>query len=435
MLPASIQSEISLSMKAAILTIGDEILMGQITDTNSVYIARHLSESGIETCRMQSVPDQSDAIRQALDGLLAEADLLFITGGLGPTKDDITKKILCDYFDDELVFDDQTFLHLESLLANRQAPMNRLNRDQALLPRKAEILPNRKGTAAGMWFSRNGKQAVSLPGVPFEMECLMEEEVMPRLHRRFPQIAMAYRMFIVYNVAESALAEGLEAFENQLPEKMGLAYLPSPGYVKLRLTAKAAALPALEAQAGRLESCLQSNQYQYIIPGGPQSDSLAAHIGSLLRGQGRSLSTAESCTGGYLAHLITAVPGSSDYYKGSVIAYSNEIKESILDVQPDTLRQQGAVSEETVIEMAQSARRKFGTDYAIATSGIAGPGGGTPQKPVGTVWIAVSTPRTCLTKLCLFSSDRERNIERASIQALGLLLAALTAEAEANNNN
>lgn len=422
-------------MKAAILTIGDEILMGQITDTNSVYIARLLSESGIETCRMQSVPDQGDAIRQALDNLLSEADLLFITGGLGPTKDDITKKVLCDYFDDELVFDDQTYRHIESLLAHRQAPMNRLNRDQALLPRKAEILPNRKGTAAGMWFSQNGKQAISLPGVPFEMECLMDEEVMPRLHQRFPQIAMAYRMFIVYNVAESALAEKLEAFENQLPEKMGLAYLPSPGYVKLRLTAKAAALPALETQAGRLESCLQSNRYQYIIPGGPQSDSLAAHIGSLLRRQGRSLSTAESCTGGYLAHLITAVPGSSDYYKGSVIAYSNEIKESILDVQSDTLRQQGAVSEETVIEMAQSVRRKFGTDYAISTSGIAGPGGGTPQKPVGTVWIAVATPRTCLTKLCRFSSDRERNIERASIQALGLLLTALTTEAEANNNN
>ena len=422
-------------MKAAILTIGDEILMGQITDTNSVYIARLLSESGIETCRMQSVPDQGDAIRQALDNLLSEADLLFITGGLGPTKDDITKKVLCDYFDDELVFDDQTYRHIESLLAHRQAPMNQLNRDQALLPRKAEILPNRKGTAAGMWFSQNGKQAVSLPGVPFEMECLMDEEVMPRLHRRFPQIAMDYRMFIVYNVAESALAEKLEAFENQLPEKMGLAYLPSPGYVKLRLTAKAAALPALETQAGRLESCLQSNRYQYIIPGGPQSDSLAAHIGSLLRRQGRSLSTAESCTGGYLAHLITAVPGSSDYYKGSVIAYSNEIKESILDVQSDTLRQQGAVSEETVIEMAQSVRRKFGTDYAISTSGIAGPSGGTPQKPVGTVWIAVATPRTCLTKLCRFSSDRERNIERASIQALGLLLTALTTEAEANNNN
>ena len=385
-------------MKAAILTIGDEILMGQITDTNSVYIARLLSESGIETCRMQSVPDQGDAIRQALDNLLSEADLLFITGGLGPTKDDITKKVLCDYFDDELVFDDQTYRHIESLLAHRQAPMNQLNRDQALLPRKAEILPNRKGTAAGMWFSQNGKQAVSLPGVPFEMECLMDEEVMPRLHRRFPQIAMDYRMFIVYNVAESALAEKLEAFENQLPEKMGLAYLPSPGYVKLRLTAKAAALPALETQAGRLE-------------------------------------TAESCTGGYLAHLITAVPGSSDYYKGSVIAYSNEIKESILDVQSDTLRQQGAVSEETVIEMAQSVRRKFGTDYAISTSGIAGPSGGTPQKPVGTVWIAVATPRTCLTKLCRFSSDRERNIERASIQALGLLLTALTTEAEANNNN
>lgn len=422
-------------MKAAILTIGDEILMGQITDTNSVYIARLLSESGIETCRMQSVPDQGDAIRHALDNLLSEADLLFITGGLGPTKDDITKKVLCDYFDDELVFDDQTYRHIESLLTHRQAPMNRLNRDQALLPRKAEILPNRKGTAAGMWFSQNGKQAISLPGVPFEMECLMDEEVMPRLHQRFPQIAMAYRMFIVYNVAESALAEKLEAFENQLPEKMGLAYLPSPGYVKLRLTAKAAALPALETQAGRLESCLQSNRYQYIIPGGPQSDSLAAHIGSLLRRQGRSLSTAESCTGGYLAHLITAVPGSSDYYKGSVIAYSNEIKESILDVQSDTLRQQGAVSEETVIEMAQSVRRKFGTDYAISTSGIAGPGGGTPQKPVGTVWIAVATPRTCLTKLCRFSSDRERNIERASIQALGLLLTALTTEAEANNNN
>lgn len=422
-------------MKAAILTIGDEILMGQITDTNSIYIARLLSESGIETCRMQSVPDQGDAIRQALDNLLSEADLLFITGGLGPTKDDITKKVLCDYFDDELVFDDQTYRHIESLLAHRQAPMNRLNRDQALLPRKAEILPNRKGTAAGMWFSQNGKQAISLPGVPFEMECLMDEEVMPRLHQRFPQIAMAYRMFIVYNVAESALAEKLEAFENQLPEKMGLAYLPSPGYVKLRLTAKAAALPALEAQAGRLEGRLQSNRYQYIIPGGPQSDNLAAHIGSLLRRQGRSLSTAESCTGGYLAHLITAVPGSSDYYKGSVIAYSNEIKESILDVQSDTLRQQGAVSEETVIEMAQSVRRKFGTDYAISTSGIAGPGGGTPQKPVGTVWIAVATPRTCLTKLCRFSSDRERNIERASIQALGLLLTALTTEAEANNNN
>lgn len=411
-------------MNASILTIGDEILMGQITDTNSARIARELTAYGIEIKQTQSIGDQASAIFQALDSLLACSGLVIVTGGLGPTKDDLTKHSLCEYFDDTLVFHDQTYRHIEKLLARRNVPMNPLNRDQALLPAKAEILPNRKGTAAGMWFSKDGKSVISLPGVPFEMECILEEEVLPRIARRFPLGNLDFRMLFVYNVAESALAGKLEAFEAQLPEGIRLAYLPSPGLVKLRLTAKGSGLQELPNQTQKLEEELKKNRFSYMVPQ-ESSDSLAAQIGRLLREKGQTLSTAESCTGGYLAHLITAVPGSSDYYKGSVIAYGNEIKEKLLHVPHTILEQQGAVSEECVKAMASSVRQQSGTDFALATSGIAGPGGGTESKPVGTVWMALAGPDSCQAKLFHFSSDRERNIERASLQALGMLFTAL----------
>lgn len=404
-------------MKAALLTIGDEILLGQITDTNSAYMADALARIGIGTETILSIADRPSAIRQALDRLMPEHGLILITGGLGPTKDDLTKKVLADYFDDALVFHDQTYRQIRSLLDSRGIAMNPLNRDQAMLPSKARILPNRKGTAAGMWFEKDGKIVVSLPGVPFEMEHLMQCQVLPLLKERFPELSVAYRMYLVYNIAESILAEKLEAFEKQLPCGIGLAYLPSPGLIKLRLTADRNGLDQLDTQFDLLGR--QLKEYGLCFFSAQEREGrIEEHIGKLLREKAASLSTAESCTGGYLAHLITSVPGSSDYYKGSIISYSNRVKEELLGVSPDILSRYGAVSGPTVKAMAEAVKRICRTDYALATSGIAGPGGGTEEKPVGTVWIALATPAGCQARRFRFSFSRERNIARSAVQAL-----------------
>lgn len=404
-------------MQAAILTIGDEILLGQITDTNSAYIAHLMSESGIQTGTVVSIADRPDALREALNNLLEQYELVLITGGLGPTKDDLTKKVLAEYFDDRLVFHDQTYRQIENMLSLRGVAMNALNREQAMLPSKAQILPNRKGTAAGMCFEKDGKIVISLPGVPFEMEDLMQQEVMPLLKNRFTELSVDYRLLLVYRIAESMLAEKLDGFERQLPENVQLAYLPSPGLIRLRLTAKDNGLPQLEDQFGKLQVELGKNGLSYILP--PRETScIEAHIGELLRSGGYTLTLAESCTGGYLGHLVTSAAGSSDYFKGSVIAYSNAIKEKVLGVEKHTLDTYGAVSRETVLEMAVGAKRLMQADFAIATSGIAGPGGGTKEKPVGTVWIAIASPWGCEAKVFRFFSDRKRNIERSSIEAL-----------------
>lgn len=425
-------------MKAAILTIGDEILLGQIVDTNSAHIARCLAGCGIENAEIRSIADNRQALEYAIDQFLPLYEVIIVTGGLGPTKDDLTKKVLAEYFDQRLVFHAQTYQWIESMLGARGIPVNQLNHDQALLPEHATILPNRKGTAAGMIFEKNyhptpsieGKPQthylIALPGVPFEMEHLMETGVIPFLRQKFPQTETDYRMFLVYNIAESVLAEKLDRFESEMPEGIGLAYLPSPGLVKLRITAKREGLSHLTSQSEKLETLLREWKLCFVKAKdksleNESENSLESYLGKLLRKGSYTLSTAESCTGGYLAHLITSIPGSSDYFKGSIIAYSNDIKQQVLGVSPFTLEQYGAVSEATVIEMAQGVRDLMKTDFALATSGIAGPSGGSPEKPVGTVWIALATPWGCEARLFRFSFSRERNIARSAIQALSWL--------------
>lgn len=423
-------------MKAGILTIGDEILLGQIIDTNSAYIARHLSLCGLETGEIRSVADKPTELVKAIDQMLPVYEVLIVTGGLGPTKDDLSKKVLARYFDQRLVFHAETYRWIESMLGSKGIPVNQLNRDQALLPEKAVILPNRKGTAAGMVFEKrynkdNGNHVdpiphflIALPGVPFEMEHLMQTGVLPFLKQKFPQSETDYRMFMVYNIAESVLAEKLESYENEMPEGITLAYLPSPGLVKLRVTAKRQGLPFLEKESGKLNHLLSEWNLCYVRAESEDKDgklsenNLETHIGNLLRKGNYTLATAESCTGGYLAHLITSVAGSSEYFKGSVVAYSNEIKQKVLNVPASILDEYGAVSEPTVIAMAQGIQKLMGTDFALATSGIAGPGGGTEEKPVGSVWISIATPWDCEARLFHFSFSRERNIARSAIQAL-----------------
>ena len=423
-------------MKAAILTIGDEILLGQITDTNSASIARTLASSGIRIATMLSVADSATAIVQALESLFAGHDLVLATGGLGPTKDDLTKKVLADYFDDSLVFHDQTFRQIEKLLALRGVPMNPLNRNQALLPSKARILPNRKGTAAGMWFEREGKILIALPGVPFEMEHLMQEQVLPLLKERFPGTALSYRLLQVSNTAESVLAEKLDDFEKSLPDGLRLAYLPSPGIVKLRLTANQQAQERLDPFFEQLCLLLRAFSFRFAVISAPEENlKTEEKIGLLLGNGSLSLSTAESCTGGEIARLLVSVAGSSRYFKGGIVAYSNAVKEKILGVDSPILARYGAVSEPVVRAMALSARQLFQSDYALATSGIAGPGGGSEEKPVGTVWIGLASPSGCQARCFHFASDRQRNIAQAASAALEWLWTELLEQSPSSPQN
>ena len=376
-------------MNGIVITIGDEILMGQILDTNSRYIARRLTETGVEVVEMLSVPDRREEIYNTVDYAMGAADLIVVTGGLGPTKDDVTKKVLAEYFGMRLVENRETLGWLEELLRNRSLPMNEGNRSQAWLPEGCRVLRNVKGTAPGMWFEKGWKSLISLPGVPFEMEDLMDRCVVPELKAKYPGLQLEYRMLKVYDVPESQLAEHLSAWEDGLKDGFKLAYLPSPGLVRLRVTAKGEHVKQL---------------------------------GAFLLERGATVATAESCTGGEIAHLITSVPGSSAYFKGSVVAYANEVKERVLGVDAGVLEREGAVSEPVVLQMAEGVKRLMGTDYAVATSGVAGPGGGTEEKPVGTVWIGVATPKGSYARRFAFSFTRERNIAKAASKAIELLI-------------
>ncbi len=403
-------------MKAIIITIGDEILMGQILDTNSQYMSRRLTDIGVEVIAMFSIPDRKEEIYQTVDQAMQLADLILVTGGLGPTKDDVTKKVLAEYFGTRLVFHEQAMEWLEELLRVHHLAMNENNKSQAYLPEKCRILRNFKGTAAGMWFEKGWKSLVSLPGVPFEMEHLMETYVIPDLKAKYPNLQLEYRMLKVYDVPESQLAHHLETWEDALSDGMKLAYLPAPGLVRLRVTAKGEAVSYLDETFESLKQLLQGMNYT------EGEDALEKQVGNLLRSKGATLATAESCTGGEIARLITSVPGSSDYFKGGVVAYANEIKVNVLGVCPEDLEREGAVSESVVLKMAQGVQRLMKTDYAIATSGVAGPGGGTEEKPVGTVWIALATPEQVVAQKFLFSFTRERNVAKATAKALEWLL-------------
>ncbi len=404
-------------MKAVIITIGDEILLGQILDTNSRFMARELTKLGAETIELRSVADERNAIVRAINDATLRADVVLLTGGLGPTKDDLTKKVLAEYFDCPLVKNEQVYHWLEEMFADIPSRLNKYNVSQALLPAKCTPLRNLKGTASGMWFEHKNKVLVSLPGVPFEMEYLMHYEVLPRLKEKFTNLLLRYKMITVFDVPESEIALQLAHFEEQLPDNMSLAYLPSEGYVRLRLTAKGMAVELLETQYKQLLDSLQNLPYQPSSEGDSREDLMRR-----LKNAGVTVACAESCTGGNIAHLITSLPGVSAFFLGGVVAYSNPVKEHVLGVQAQDLEKYGAVSEPVARQMAQGVRKLLGSQYAVSTTGIAGPDGGTPEKPIGTVWIAVAGPNGTIAEKMLISHTRERNIGRGSVHAIQLLL-------------
>lgn len=409
-------------MNAIIITIGDEILLGQILDTNSRYIASGLTGLGVEVVEMLSVPDKREEIYETVDYAMQKADLIIVTGGLGPTKDDVTKKVLAEYFGSRLVMNEEAMGWLKELLGGRGIALNENNRSQAILPDNCRILRNYKGTASGMWFERGWKSLISLPGVPFEMEHLMQTYVLPDLKVKYPHLQLKFRMLKVYDIPESELAQRLEGWENALPDGLQLAYLPSPGWVRLRLTAKGEAVKRLGEYYEGLKTVLNGLNYTE-----GEEGALEKQFGEILRDKGVTISTAESCTGGYIAHLITSVAGSSAYFKGSVVSYADEVKIKVLGVNPSDIEARGVVSETVVIQMAEGVRKLLGTDYAVSTSGIAGPDGGTPEKPVGTVWIGVATPDKTFARKFVFSFTRERNIAKAAAKALELVLKEVNA--------
>ncbi len=407
-------------MIAEIISIGDELLIGQVVNTNASWIAEQLNLAGIEVQQITTISDKKDHILKILDRAFLRSDIILITGGLGPTKDDITKQTLCEFFNTSLVFNNEAYQQIHELFKARGFKVTELNRQQAELPANCIPLKNKNGTAPGMWFNKDGKIFVSMPGVPFEMKPMITGQVIPRLKKFYKTGFIIHKTILTQGIGESFLTEIIADWEKNLPENFNLAYLPQPGIVRLRITAKGNNKEKLIQEINSF-----SGKLQEIIPDlifGYEEDTLEEIIGRLLKEKNQTLSTAESCTGGYISHLITSVPGSSNYYIGSIIAYSNLIKESLLGVKNKTLIDNGAVSKQVVTEMALGVQQKFKTDYAIATSGIAGPDGGTEKKPVGTTWIAIATPdKKVITKKYLFGEHRGRNIRKAALTALNML--------------
>ena len=404
---------------AEIITIGDEILIGQTVDTNSAWISAHLSELGIRVNRIISISDLKEEIISALDDSLGRADLVLLTGGLGPTSDDITKDTLAEYFGSKLVVNQDVLDEVTGRLSRRNLEMNENNRRQALVPDNCTVLINRAGTAPGMVYSRDGKLIVSMPGVPSEMKYLMTEYVLTMVAGKTGRSAIVHRNIMTYGTFEARLAERLEGFEKELPPGVRLAYLPAHGLIKLRLTGRGSDADRIKRITGE-----QVEKLYTIIPDviyGEDEVMLEEVAGKLLLKKNLTLSTAESCTGGKIASLITSVPGSSSWYKGSVIAYENSVKTSLLGIDPETIKRTGAVSRETAEQMASGVRRLMQTDYSVAVTGIAGPAGGTPEKPVGTVWIAVASADGIVSELHHFADERMINILRSSYTALNML--------------
>lgn len=406
-------------MQAEIITIGDEILIGQIVDTNSAWMGQQLNFAGIKVKQITSVSDDPAHIVSALDEARKRAGIILITGGLGPTKDDLTKKTLRDYFGMGWREDADVLADVTNIFARFGRTVTDTNRLQAQLPDRCTTLRNKNGTAPGMWFEDKGTVFVSMPGVPFEMKGLMEDEVLPRLRTKFSLPYIYHKTVLTQGIGESNLSDLIEAWEESLaPLGIKLAYLPAAGMVRLRLSVSGEEAVVKKHVTEKVNELLQ------LIPEfvyGYDDDTLQGIIGQLLTEHGQTLATAESCTGGYVSHLITSVAGSSVYFLGGAITYSNKEKMRQLGVNAATLEKHGAVSEETVLEMVAGARKNFGADYAIAVSGVAGPGGGSEEKPVGTVWVAVAGPGGAVAKRYQFGDHRGRNIERAAITALNML--------------
>ncbi len=409
-------------MKAEIITIGDELLIGQVVDTNSAHIAQQLNDAGLDVVHIASVADNGSDIVSALDAATARASAVLITGGLGPTNDDRTKQSILGYFHSGTRFDQGVFQHITELLSRRGVSVNERNRDQAKVPDNCTLIYNPLGTAPGLWFEKNNTTYLFMPGVPYEMVAVLSN-AMPLLHNHASGSAIRHKTILTQGLPESMLAKKIEAWESALPENLSLAYLPSPGLVKLRLTGRGASNKEIDISINEQVINLKKIIPDYIF--GYDQDTIERVVGDLLKEKGAWLATAESCTGGAIASMITSVPGSSIYFRGSVVAYANLAKLELLHVNEVLIRQYGAVSKEVVEAMAAGAREILHADYAIATSGIAGPDGGTDDKPVGTVWIAIASPGGMFSAMHRFGDERERNIRRASVTALNMLRKAI----------
>jgi len=412
-------------MKATIVTIGDEILIGQIVDTNSGYIAKALDKIGIQTHEMLSISDDKQHILDTFTKLQNQVDLVIITGGLGPTKDDITKKTFCDYFEDVLVEDQAVLAHVTEIIENfYKRPINQLNKEQALVPSKCEVLFNKMGTAPGMWMKKENTVFVSLPGVPYEMKYLVDHEIVPKLVKEYQRPYIVHQTILTYGQGESMVAERIEAWENNLPHFIKLAYLPAPGRVRLRLTARGENKEVLE-KAVRENVASLAAIIGDIIVGFDEDETIEVVVGKLLAAQGKTLATAESCTGGKIAQMITSVAGASAYFKGSVVSYSNSAKTIVLGIEDDFIQKHEVVSAEVAVAMATKVKQLLQTDYAIATTGNAGPTSEPGEAEVGVVFIALATPETVLVSEFNFGQPREKVIDRAVNKALEILQQAI----------
>jgi nicotinamide-nucleotide amidase len=405
-------------MKAGIITIGDELLIGQTINSNAAWIGQELSSIGVEICKSVTIKDERQDILDVVEEYFANFQLVIVTGGLGPTNDDITKEMLCEFFDTKLELDHVVLSRIESFFRERGKKMLDSNIKQAELPKDSVTLENRHGTASGMWFERGGRVLVSMPGVPYEMKSIMSEEVFPRLSSQFGIQGSYHQTLMTQGVGESFLAEQIEDWENRLYEDgLSLAYLPSPGIVKLRLTSKNGT-----SDAGLIKDYfdeLKKRLSKYVY--GENGESIYETVGGLLREKNHTLGTVESCTGGGIANAFVQYAGASDFFQGGIVTYSNTLKMQLVNVQNSTLEQYGAVSEETVKEMALGGKEAMKVDYTIAVSGIAGPDGGTEEKPVGTVWIAVAHPNGVEAKRFLFGAHRGRNLEKTKLYAANML--------------
>lgn len=416
----------TLKINASIITIGDELLIGQVIDTNSAWIAQELNKTGIWLRRRVSVGDSKPEIIHALDEESNDAAIILITGGLGPTADDITKPVLCEYFGGSMVVDEGALANVKAIFAKLNHPLIERNLKQAEVPDNCTVIPNNRGTAPGMWFEKDGKVFVSMPGVPHEMKGMMTDYVIPHLQQYFTFPFIDHRTLLTFGVGESFLAEAIKDWEAQLPDHLKLAYLPNYGMVRLRITGSDSNNNRLQETLNSQFKKLKALVAEWLVAG--EDITLAQVIGKMLLQSKRTVATAESCTGGYMAHLITSVAGSSAWFKGSVVSYANEVKENVLGVQKVTLQSVGAVSEDTVRQMVGGVMDKMQTNYAIATSGIMGPDGGTAGKPVGTVWVAAGSRNKTITAAFHFRYDRARNIEMTAYYALNLLRKLMTEE-------
>lgn len=402
------------------MCIGDELLIGQTINTNAAWIGETLFEHGIKVKESVCISDTKEAIISALSNIDKSIKLVLITGGLGPTIDDITKRVLCEYFETELVRNEAVLKQIEAFFTQRNRHMLESNRRQADLPKSATILENKIGTASGMWFEKNGVIYVSMPGVPAEMKMLVKEHVIPRLLKRGALPNQVYKTVLTQGIGESFLVEKIEAWQNQLlKEGFKLAYLPSAGQVRIRIGAEGGSKTQLAKTIDHKIKDLKALIPSYIF--GYDKQTMQEIVGDLLVQLNATIGTAESCTGGYLAHLITSTPGASRYYLGSVVSYDNAIKTSMLGVPAKVLQEHGAVSEPVVIQMANAVKKQMGVDYAISFSGVAGPDGGTPTKPVGMIWLAIATPAQTFAKKLQLGTNRKKNIAMASLTALNLL--------------